>query len=108
MAPMVMGNADRPELAAALETYFRNNDPAIAHHFACTIYYSDYRAELAGMTAPCLIMQCADDIVVPIEVGEFLHRNLVNSELVVLDTHGHYPQFSAPAKVTAAIKAYLR
>lgn len=107
MAPVVMGNSDRPELAAALEVYFRNNDPAIAHHFARTVYYSDHRADLAGMTTKCLIMQCADDIVVPIEVGEYLQSHLVNSELVVLDTEGHYPQFSAPAKVMAAIQAYL-
>ena len=107
MAPVVMGNADRPELAAELEAYFRNNDPAIAHHFARTVYYSDHRADLAGMTKPCLIMQCADDVVVPMEVGEYLHQHLVNSRLVVLDAHGHYPQFSAPALVTAAMRDYL-
>ncbi len=107
MAPVVMGHADRPELAAALEAYFRGNDPAIAHHFARTIYYSDHRGDLAGMTTPCLIMQCADDVVVPQEVGQYLHHHLANSELVVLDTEGHYPQFSAPAKVLAAIDSYL-
>lgn len=107
MAPAVMGHADRPELAAALEVYFRSNDPAIAHHFARTIYMSDHRADMAGITTPCLIMQCADDIVAPVEVGDYLHRQLTNSQLVVLDTQGHYPQFSAPTKVTAAIQAYL-
>jgi sigma-B regulation protein RsbQ len=107
LAPRVMGNDDRPELAAELEGFFTRSDPEIIHHFANVLFHIDHRADLAGMTAPCLIMQCQDDIVAPLEVGDYLHAHLESSQLVVLDTRGHYPQLSAPDKVVRAMKNYL-
>lgn len=107
MAPLVMGNADRPELAAELAGFFSRNDPDIVHHFAGVVFRSDHRADIAGQTTPCLIMQCQDDIVAPMEVGIYLHGALPHSELVVLDSHGHYPQLSAPDAVVDAVKCYL-
>jgi len=107
MAPLVMGNADRPELAAELEGFFCRNDPGIIHHFAGVVFRSDHRADIAGQTTPCLIMQCQDDIVAPMEVGIYLRSVLPASELMVLDTHGHYPQLSAPETVVEAVKCYL-
>ena len=108
LAPMVMSNADRPELAAELEAFFCRNDPAIMHHFAGVLFLSDHREDLEGIAIPTLIMQCADDIVAPPEVGDFMHKALVNSALVVLDTHGHYPQMSHPEHVRRAVVDYLR
>lgn len=107
MAPVVMANPDRPELASELELYFRANDPDIAHHFAKVVYNCDHRGDLAAVRNPTLIMQCADDVVVPVEVGDYLHRQIPGSRLVLLDTHGHYPQFSAPDLVRNAICDYL-
>ena len=107
MAPVVMANPDRPELAAELEQYFRANDPDIAHHFARVIYTSDHRADLAAVTHPTLILQCADDVVAPVAVGAFMHAQMRNSRLTVLDTHGHYPQFSAPHIVRDAMAGFL-
>ncbi|AWI90329.1 alpha/beta hydrolase [Methylobacterium sp. DM1] len=107
MAPAIMGNADRPELGEELTDSFCRMDPAIARRFARTTFMSDNRADLADVKARCLIIQCAEDILAPREVGEYMHRYLPNSELASLDTTGHCPNLSAPKETIAAIKAFL-
>ncbi len=107
LAPMVMANAERPELTDELQSYFVRNDPDIAHHFAKVIFLSDHRAEVAGIAARSLVIQCNDDIIAPATAGAFLHAVLPQSDLVVLDTQGHYPHLSAPAKVTETLSAWL-
>jgi len=107
LAPLVMANPERPELAAELEAYFVRNDPDIAHHFANVVFLSDHRDDLAGVATPSLIMQCRDDIIAPMGVGSYMHAALARSELVVLDTHGHYPHLSAPEVVADALHRYL-
>ncbi len=107
LAPMVMANPERPELTAELEGYFTRNDPAILRHFAKVVFLSDYRKELKAVRTPSLIMQCSDDIIAPLEVGDFMHAEMPGSDLVVLDTHGHYPHLSAPGAVADAMRGYL-
>ncbi len=108
LAPMVMANPDRPDLVAELESFFVRNDPKILHHFACSVFLSDHRADLGGLSVPTLIMQCRDDIVAPLEVGDYMQARIPGSVLKVLDTHGHYPQLSHPGLVGDAIHDYLR
>lgn len=107
LAPMVMANPDRPELTAELESYFVRNDPDIAHHFANVVFLGDHRADLPLVTVPTLIMQCRDDIIAPMNIGDYMHAAMPQSELVVLDTQGHYPHLSAPDAVAAALFRYL-
>ena len=107
LAPMVMANPERPELTAELESYFVRNDPDIAHHFANVVFLGDHRADLPKVTVPTLIMQCRDDIIAPMTIGTFMHAAMPQSELVILDTHGHYPHLSAPDTVAAALRNYL-
>ncbi len=108
MAPVIMGNADRPELGAELTNSFCRTDPDIAKRFARTTFLSDNRADLPGVTARCLVIQCSEDVIAPQEVGEYVHRNLPDSELVLLDATGHCPNLSAPEATTSAIEAFLR
>ncbi len=107
LAPMVMANPDRPELTAELESYFVRNDPDIAHHFANVVFLGDHRADLPLVTVPTLIMQCRDDIIAPMNIGDFMHAAMPQSELVILNTQGHYPHLSAPDAVAAALHTYL-
>src|SRR5687768_988819 len=44
MAPVIMGNPDRPELGKELEASFCRTDPAIARDFARITFMSDNRA----------------------------------------------------------------
>jgi sigma-B regulation protein RsbQ len=107
MAPVIMGNPDRPELGEELTNSFCRTDPEIAKRFARTTFLSDNRADLPHVTIPSLILQCSDDVIAPQCVGEYLHRNLPNSRLVLLKAVGHCPNLSAPGETVAAIKAFL-
>jgi sigma-B regulation protein RsbQ len=107
MAPVIMGNADRPELGEELTASFCQTDPDIAKAFARATFTSDNRADLPKVTARTLILQCSDDIIAPEVVGRYVHAQIPGSELVVLRATGHCPNLSAPAEVTAAIQAFV-
>ncbi|KAB1080744.1 alpha/beta hydrolase [Methylobacterium soli] len=107
MAPVIMGNPDHPELGEELTNSFCRTDPEIAKSFARTTFLSDNRADLAGVTARCLVIQCSEDVIAPRSVGVYVHSNLRNSELVLIDATGHCPNLSAPEATIAAMKAFL-
>ena len=107
MAPVIMGNPERPELSAELTNSFCRADPEIAKSFARVTFTSDNRADLPRVTTPSLILQCSQDVIAPLAVGEYLHRNLAGSQLQVLNATGHCPHLSAPEETIAAMKAYL-
>jgi sigma-B regulation protein RsbQ len=107
MSPVIMGNPERPELAEELGDSFCRTDPEIARHFARTTFTSDNRADLGHLKTPALILQCSQDVIAPVEVGEYVHAKLEGSELVQLEATGHCPHMSAPGEVIQAIKQYL-
>ena len=108
MAPVIMGNPDRPELGEELTTSFCRADPKIAHQFATVTFMSDNRADLAQLTTPTLILQCTNDAIAPVSVGEYVRDAVRNSSLVMLEAVGHCPNLSAPDETTAAIAAFVR
>ena len=108
MAPVIMGNGDRPELGQELSDSFCRTDPAIAKHFARVTFTSDNRADLPKVAVPTLILQCRDDAIAPEAVGRYTHRHVARSQLVTLDATGHCPHLSAPAATTAAIASFFR
>lgn len=107
MAPVIMGNADRPELGDELTSSFCRTDPEIAKRFARATFLSDNRADLAGIAARVLILQCRDDVIAPACVGDYVHAAMPGSELVLLEATGHCPNLSAPEETIAAIKAFV-
>ena len=107
MAPVIMGNDDRPQLGEELVNSFCRADPEIARDFARVTFMSDNRADLAQVRTPSLILQCSDDAIAPRPVGEYVHAQLADSRLVLLEATGHCPNLSAPEETVAAIKAYL-
>lgn len=107
MAPVIMGNPDRPELGEELTASFCRADPEIAKQFARTTFLSDNRADLAGIDARVLILQCREDAIAPVSVGEYVQRAIPGSELTILDATGHCPNLSAPEATIAAIKAFV-
>jgi sigma-B regulation protein RsbQ len=108
MAPVIMGNADRPELGAELTESFCRTDPAIANAFARTTFLSDNRADLGLVTTPTLVLQCRDDAIAPISVGEYVRDAMPNCEMVLLWATGHCPNLSAPDETAEAIAAFVR
>lgn len=107
MAPVIMGNADRPELSAELTASFCKCDPEIAKRFARVTFLSDNRADLERVTAPTLILQCRNDVIASMSVGAYVHKAMPNATLVVLDATGHCPNLSAPEATTAAISEFV-
>ena len=107
MAPVIMANADRPELGDELANSFCRTDPAIARDFARVTFTSDNRADLARVTARTLVLQCRDDAIAPVAVGEYVRDTIPASEMVLLDATGHCPNLSAPDAVIAAIRAFV-
>jgi sigma-B regulation protein RsbQ len=107
MAPAIVGNADRPELGLELTESFCRMDPDIAHRFAQVTFLGDNRDDLALVQPETLVLQCRDDVIAPLAVGEFVHQHLPRSRFVVLDATGHCPNLSAPAATIAAIEAFL-
>jgi sigma-B regulation protein RsbQ len=108
LAPAIMKNPERPELGAELTESFCSTDPKIARRFAEATFFADNRADLRGVAVPSLIMQCSDDIIAPLEVGDYLYRELPGSTLRVLEATGHCPHMSAPEETIRVMKEYLR
>ena len=108
MAPVIMGNADRPELGAELTASFCRTDPDIARRFARVTFLSDNRDDLARVTTPTLVLQCSDDAIAPVQVGKFVRDSMPNSSLVMLEATGHCPNLSAPEQTIAAIAEFVR
>jgi sigma-B regulation protein RsbQ len=107
MAPAIMGNPDRPELGAELTNSFCRTDPDIAKAFARVTFMSDNRADLPKVTARTLVLQCSDDVIAPMQVGEYVHRHIPNSKFVLLRATGHCPNLSAPEETISAIRAFV-
>ena len=107
LAPAIMANPDRPELASELTESFCSTDPVIARRFAEVTFLSDNREDLADVTVPSLILQCSADIIAPPEVGEYVHRHLPLSTLRVMSATGHCPHMSHPDETIREMKDYL-
>jgi sigma-B regulation protein RsbQ len=107
MAPVIMGNPDRPDLGQELTDSFCRYDPTVARQFARVTFLSDHRRDLADVTVPTLVVQCEDDLIAPMTVGRYVHEHIPGSVLTVMPVSGHVPNLSAPSEVTAAIRGFL-
>ncbi len=107
MGPVIMGNPERPELAAELTNSFCRTDPDIARHFARVTFLSDNRADLPGVRVPTLVLQCTADAIAPEVVGRYVHEQVPGSVFTRLTATGHCPNLSAPEETAAAIRAFL-
>ncbi len=107
MAPAIMGAPEQPQLATELTNSFCRTDPEIAKQFARVTFLSDNRADLPRLKAPTLVLQCSDDIIAPVAVGEYLKRTLPNCTLAVIKNQGHCPHMSAPGACSDTIDRFL-
>jgi sigma-B regulation protein RsbQ len=107
MAPVIMGNAERPELGDELTASFCRTDPSIARDFARVTFLSDNRADLSRIQTPTLVLQCSDDAIAPESVGRYVHDNVRDSAFTKLNASGHCPNLSAPQETISAIQAFL-
>ncbi len=107
MAPVIMGNADRPALSEELANSFCRTNPDIAKHFARVTFLSDNRQDLTSVKIPTLILQCSQDAIAPEAVGRYVEKQIPGSTFVQLQASGHCPHLSDPDETIAAIKTFL-
>jgi sigma-B regulation protein RsbQ len=107
MAPLIVGNPERPELGEELTNSFCRTDPEIAKQFARVTFLSDNRDDLRNVHVPTLILQCSEDAIAPPAVGEYVHHSIPGSEMVYMKASGHCPNLSAPQETVAAITSFL-
>ncbi|MDT3401553.1 alpha/beta fold hydrolase [Mucilaginibacter terrae] len=102
-----MANADKPNLGSDFAKSLLSVRPDIALSVAKVIFESDVRKELSGLNIETLLLHSQNDIAVPTEVAQYLHRNISNSRLEFLNAEGHFPHISAPDEVIKALKTFI-
>lgn len=107
ITPVIMGNADKPELSEELANSFCRNNPEIAKHFANVTFLGDNRKDLLELTTRTLILQCSSDVIAPEPVGKYVNEQLKNSTIVVMEATGHCPQMSAPQETIELVNKFL-
>lgn len=107
LSQVIMKNPERPELSKQLEDNFCSTDPDVARRFAVATFFSDHREDVQKVTVPSLILQCSDDTIAPVGVGEYMHRHLQNSTLHIMDATGHCPHMSHPEETVELVRGYL-
>lgn len=106
-AAALVNAPEQPMLAQKLKETFCKENSFTMRNFAKATFLSDHRRDLPKLTVPSLIIQCSEDSVVPIEAANYLHENLNNNILRVMDTKGHYPNISSPKETADIILQYL-
>lgn len=107
LAPAVMKNPDQSELTTELEQSFCATDPKIARRFAEITFLSDNRSDFSKLSVPALIMQCTDDMIAPLPVGEWLAHQIPQNTFRLMEATGHCPHMSAPAETIEVMNEYL-
>lgn len=107
IAPVIMGNTDRPELGQELAQSFCKSNQKVARDFAHLTFLSDCRQDLPHVKVDTLILQCSEDAIAPVSVGEYTSKQIPSSKLRVLEATGHCPNLSAPEETVAAMKSFL-
>jgi sigma-B regulation protein RsbQ len=108
LAPMIMKNPDKPELTNELTGSFCSTDPKVARNFAQATFFSDNRADLPKLKVPSLILQCSEDLIAPVSVGQYMREHTPNSTLKLMKATGHCPHMSAPEETIQLMKEYLQ
>lgn len=107
LSPKIIGNADRPDLEEEMEDNFCTTDHEIVKQFARITFLSDNRKDLPNIPVESLTLQCSEDIIAPLEVGEYIKKHTPNNTMIVLKATGHCPHMSAPDETIAAIRSFL-
>ncbi|MGY3436635.1 MULTISPECIES: alpha/beta fold hydrolase [unclassified Marinovum] len=107
VAPIIAGQPEDGAATTRLKQSFCSAEPTIARHFARVTFMADYRNEMAKVTHPALILQCSDDALAPVAVGEWLDANMARSTLRVIDATGHCPHITDPEITVQELGLFL-
>lgn len=106
-APTALDAPDKPELANEFASSLARMRPGTSIAIAKRIFSIDCRLDVAQLKLPVLIVQSRNDIIVPSQVGEYLHRVIPNSQLHWISTPGHFPHMTDPTALIPIVTEYL-
>lgn len=67
----------------------------------------DLAAFLPVMKIPALVIVGADDFICPPSAAEYLHREIPNSKLLVIENAGHFPWLEEPQQFFEGIRTFV-
>ncbi|KAJ0973700.1 hypothetical protein J5N97_015665 [Dioscorea zingiberensis] len=106
-APLAVG-ADVPAAVREFSRTLFNMRPDISLFVSRTVFNSDLRGVLGLVGAPCVIVQSARDVSVPVTVAAYLKAHLGGrSSVEILNTEGHLPHLSAPQLLVPVLRRSL-
>lgn len=108
LGPVVAGAGAEPQIAGQLSNSFCSTDPVITKQFAHATFFADNRADFARLAVPTLILQHKEDALASVEVGQFVHQQIKDSQFIILDVAGHAAHMSHPALVIDAMQRFLQ
>lgn len=106
-APLAVNCPENPKLGEYFANTLSMIRPDVAISVAKTIFYCDHREDLKHFQKPCLILKTKEDIAVPPQVSEYLHKQIPSSQLLEINAKGHHPHLTASGEVIRAMEAYL-
>lgn len=107
LAPLVMDPQNPAALTEELKASLCSSDPYITRRFALATFLSDNRADAPQVRVPSLLIQCRHDSIAPPPAVHWLHDNLPQSTLHVLEAAGHCPHMTHPQATIDAMRQYL-
>lgn len=107
ITPVITGKENGVVFSDELNRSFCSMRPDIARQFARVTFSSDNRADVPLCGVPTLVLQVTDDVIAPVSVGQWMHKKLPVSELVLLQTVGHCPHMTAPDQTFAEMSRFL-
>ncbi|XP_008805678.1 probable strigolactone esterase DAD2 [Phoenix dactylifera] len=107
-APLAVG-ADVPAAVREFSRTLFNMRPDITLFVSRTVFNSDLRGVLGLVQVPCVIVQTAKDVSVPLSVARYLKDRLGGRTTIEVlhHTEGHLPHLSAPAALVPVIRRSL-
>ena len=108
LAPVVASQDESGAVTRELSNSFCSTDPVVARVFAQATFFSDNRADFAKVGQKCLVIQHRNDTLAPLAVGEYVHAQIRNSTLKVLEVAGHCGHMSHPSAVIDLIREFIQ
>lgn len=107
LAPLVVGGENASVLIDELSSSFCSTDPVLAKTFAKATFFSDYRHLLPQAQHAALVLQSQDDALANPEVGRYIHAQMPQSTLRIMESEGHCIHMTHPALVSREIMVWL-
>jgi 2-hydroxy-6-oxonona-2,4-dienedioate hydrolase len=93
----------------AFERHVQNGDSyTVASSVAEMIAGREFEdKKLAKVKTPTLIIWGRDDMLIPLAMGDALHKGIAGSQMIVIDDTGHIPMVGKPAEFNDAVSKFL-